>query len=72
LAEEIDIDEDDIAKQVKASNVGSTQVNKDFLSSTKKDLFVKRGVNSDNQRSIVIWSSFIPSSLLAELERGMI
>ena len=67
MAEEIGIEEEDIAKQVKASNIGGTQVNKEFLSPTKRDLFIKRGVNSDNQRSVVIWSSFIPS-LLANLE----
>ena len=70
LAEEICIDKEDIAKQVKGSNIGGTQVNKDIFV-FNKDLF-KRGVNSDNQRSVVIWSSFIPSSFLAELEQGII
>lgn len=72
LARELQFDEDSIIKGIKASNTGSNNINKDFLLPTKRDSFVKRGVNSVSARSAVIWTSFIPPEILTELEKGML
>lgn len=71
LAQEFDFEEDIITKEVKATKIGSYNVNKDFLLPTNEDRFVKRGVNSISSRSVVIWTSFIPPELLANIEKGI-
>ena len=66
----LSVDEESVVKSIKASNNGSSNVNKDFLSPIKSDSFVKRGINSVSVRSVVIWTSFIPAGILAVLEKG--
>ena len=55
---------------IKSSKCGRTNVNKDFLSPTSKDRFVKRNVNHVSKRAAVIYTSFISTPLLKELEEG--
>ena len=67
----LDIDQQLVINQVTSAKIGTNNVNKDFLSNSSEDNFVKRGVNSTSQRCLVIWTAFIPQQILADIYRGM-
>ena len=71
LAQELHFEEELIVNKIKATKVGGAKVNKDFLSPTKGDSFVKRGVNSLSCRSVVIWNSFIAPEILQDIQQGI-
>ena len=71
LAGPLQFDESEISEAIKKSKCGRTNVVKDFLSPESKDSYVKRNVNHVSSRAAVIYTSFISSPLLKELERGI-
>lgn len=69
LAGPLQFDESQVTDAIRSYKCGRTNV-KDFLSPTSKDCYVKRNVNHVSIRAAVIYTSFISSPLLKELERG--
>lgn len=66
----LDIDLQLVIDHVKSAKIGANNINKDFLSQSSEDDFVRRGKNSTSQRCLVIWISFIPSKILADIYKG--